>query len=267
MNAVGQKQAENSERKTSGTSTKLGSGHLFLAVLCMLSVCCNGQTPMLCQTHGKGQIFSLPEVLKCQINVSSPLTTPKQVTYELARRNLLEYETQGYLCRATNSSARLLRYFFGDETLKEFQESPIPITVELCKHMVESKASPAGPLFTTESGLMKTNNQLNWRVPNWGLPECCKWWTYQASNYFVIPVSVYSHFGAKQFQCTGADVTKCPPYSFSECQLGNQALVWEVDESVNCEYLPYQNISGHLVENSWLSLDGQLALTSHNAKN
>ena len=254
---------------SAGSGVSFGNGHIFLATICFMSMVsvCAAQRPMLCQTSVKGQLFRLPEIYDCQPDVSSAPTTPARVTIELARRNLLQYETKGWLCRGVKSSARLLRYFFGDETLKEFSESAIPVSIDQCREMVKGGVSPAGPLATSPTGMMETKNMLNWRVPRGGLPECCKWWEWKEDNYFVTPVSVYTHFGAKRFQCTGADVSECPGYAQGSCRLGDKALVWEVNHKVECEFLPYQNLSGNMAHKSWMSDNGQLALTTHFDRN
>ena len=97
----------------------------------------------------------------------------------------------------------------------------------MCRDMLKTKKTQHGKLTQKATGLWSTNNKLNWKTPSWGLPECCQWHHYEATNYFLIPARVYKRHDTPGFESSAADVSKCPTYFSGECQLRKKALIWE----------------------------------------
>lgn len=193
-----------------------------------------------------------------------PMKMPPPKTYQLYKRNLLKYATSGYLCKGVFSKVRALTYLFGIEHLTESSSHELLVSPELCTSMVRTRRSPAGPLRRTAEGVLRTQNVLNWHQPSWTASECCRWWQWEVSNYFAIPVTVYSRHGQIDFECTGADVSRCPSYTVGYCQLDKQGLIWNVAPKQGCQFLPADLLEGHGTSTTWLSSNGQLALTHSN---
>lgn len=148
--------------------------------------------PMVCQTGLKGQLFEVPKPLQCHFDHLDKDHEVEPMTYQLYKQNLLRYVSSGYLCKAMHSQIRLKTWLFGIEHFKEFSKHEVEVDPNLCTSMVRSKLSPSGPLHKTDGGVLQTQNTLDWKTPGWTADECCRWWVYEATNYFVIPVSVYS---------------------------------------------------------------------------
>ena len=217
--------------------------------------------PMICPTTSPGQLFTLPAVMNCDKAADNFEGQPSKATFDLYRRNIIKYEVAGWHCRGMVQTIKLLTYFFGDEHLEKRSTKELMVTANECRDMVSTRRSKAGTLEKQTSGALITTNRLIYKTPSWGLPECCKWHEYTATNYFAIPVKIYKQHDSNGFQCTGTDVTTCPNYFANECQVGQTALVWEANMEAKCKYIFYKTLSGRTLQKSWISDDGQLALT------
>ena len=238
-----------------------------VAIICLcLTPLSSAQRPTICDTISPGQLLALPSVGKCSQPNASLTDHPVDVTYDIYKYNHIKYDVAGWICRAVQSKARLLTYFFGDEHLQQFTSQELTVSTKECKAMLDTKSSAFGPLHLLETGVWATSNKLNWRQPNWGLPECCKWVEYTAQNAFIIPVRVYKSHDEQHFSCSGADVTKCSSYFNNQCQLNRQALLWEANERAQCQYVFYKTFHGRQLQGSWLADSGQIALTSSKGK-
>ena len=69
----------------------------------------------------------------------------------------MEYEVDGWLCRGSKQTARLLTYFFDDEHFKEFNTYEQEVTIDMCKIIVKTKMSPTGMMT------MKSTEVLRYR--------------------------------------------------------------------------------------------------------
>jgi hypothetical protein len=193
------------------------------------------------------------------------LTTdfPQPLKYQLFKHNLIEYQTDAWLCRATTQTVRLLTYFFGDEHLKEFGQQDVPVDAATCKLMANGKRSPAGTLSQTTTGLWTTGHPLDYHTPGGGL-QCCRWYTYSVTNYYLVPAKVYKRHDHPGFRSTAADVSHCHNYLDGECQLGDKYLIWTPVKETQCKYLPQSIVDGVEHGGMWVSNDSQLALTHTN---
>lgn len=259
VNAVQTSKNKGASNATPGTSSPLM--YLALVSCILLSTGVDAQRPMVCQTGIKGRLFQLPSAMLCNLATANSTQKPVPATYQLFKQNLLRYSMPGYLCKAVHSKARLFTYLFGIEHLQEFTETPISVSTQLCQSMTQDKQSPSGPLHVTKEGVLQTQHILNWRQPSWTAAECCRWWTWKVTNYFAIPVTVYSRHGSTDFESTGADMSGCPSYPQGYCQIDQQSVVWTVAKPWSCQYLPTMLVEGHRAGNSWLAADGQVALT------
>lgn len=215
---------------------------------------------MVCQNRLAGQIFQLPAPQDCSfhVNLTTDYTHPQR--YQLYKQNLIEYQTESWLCKATTQSVKLLTYLFGDEHLKEFGQEDIHVDINTCKSMVNDKQSPAGPLRRTQTGLWTTSHPLSYQTPGGGF-QCCRWYHYAVTNYYVVPSKVYKRHDHPGFTSTAADVSHCRSYVDGECQLGDQALIWTPIQQARCKYLPHVILDGIEHGGMWISNDSQLALT------
>lgn len=220
------------------------------------------QTPMVCTNRAAGQVFQLPLPKECDFRVNLTTDLPVPTRYSLFKHNLIEYQTEGWLCKATTQSVRLLTYFFNDEHLKEFDQKEVLVDAATCKFMIDSKVTPVGPLSKTQTGLWTTNHPLEYKTPKGGF-ECCAWHTYSVTNYYLVPATVYKRHDHSGFRSTAADVSHCPPYLTGCCQLGNQVLIWSPEQLARCQYIPYQVLDGVTHGGMWISNDSQLALTNN----
>ena len=132
------------------------------------------QRPMICPTTSPGQLFSFPRPMKCNTTAISNEDKPIELTLSLFHRNVLKYDVPGWKCRGVKQTVRLLTYFFGNEHLKEFKTEELMVTPEMCRNMVKTWRCSEGYLSELAGGSRGTTNKLNYRQPNWGLPECCK---------------------------------------------------------------------------------------------
>jgi hypothetical protein len=221
------------------------------------------QTPMICQTYTAGHIFALPEPKPCP---STELTNegPIVVTYQLFKQNIIEYETDAWLCRATKQTVSLLTYFLGVEKLEEFNTEEVMVDPTTCKAMAKEKSSPEGPMVETPTGLWTTGKDLEYTTPGGGLLQCCRWYRYEVTNYYLVPATVYKRHDLPGFRSTAADVSHCDDYLDGECQLFNQTLIWKPQMKTRCQFIPFTILNGTKTGNMWISEDEQLALTTMN---
>lgn len=219
------------------------------------------QEPMVCPLWSPGQIFALPRPAECNYTNDGMHTDPVPASYRLYRHNLINFEVSGWLCRAEKETIRLLTYFFDDEHLKQLKTTDVAVDATTCKQMAKTKVSPAGALHQTSNGAWTTGHRLRWAVPGGGI-DCCRWHSYQVTNYHLIPSQIYKRHDHDGFSSTTSDVSHCKDYLDGQCDLGSQMLIWKPKVETSCAYLEYKVYNGTKQGNTWISDDKLLALTT-----
>ncbi len=180
------------------------------------------------------------------------------------KRNLLQYKTEAWSCRKIRHSRKTLTYFFGDEHLLQESKDPIQVSGEECQRMQKWKACEEGTL-SPNADLWQTNNQIDLSYPAGG-SSCCYWKVVISDNCYMYKAFVYKRHGEKLMESTAGDVSHCK-YKQGSCQLKDKThLVWEPDEHEKCEFMEWKSFDGHKIADSWVSHDGNLALTHKNRK-
>ena len=112
-----------------------------------------------------------------QANWSNPIAIPQECVEVRCAR-------MGVPWRQTNST--LANLLFGNEHLKEFKTKALIVNPKMCKNRVKTWKCSEDYLSELAGSSRDTTNKLNYRQPNWKLPECCKWHTYIVTNYYYL---------------------------------------------------------------------------------
>ena len=223
--------------------------------------------PMLCQAHEGKKVFSLPKSPSCQNLVAKDILDIHQLQnadVQLMRRNTIKYQSDAYACKKIQTKVRSFTYFFNDENLREVQKEQVPVSADECTRMQKFQKSNEGEL-TFKGDLWRTNNQPDWSYPGGGI-HCCYWKESISTNAYLYKVTVYKQHHLQEMESTIGDVGHCD-YNQGQCQLQDGTfLLWTPNQDEKCEYIPWKKMSGQTFGNSWLSQDGNLALTHENKK-
>ncbi len=154
-------------------------------------------------------------------------------------------------------------WVFNDEHLKKETTKLEPIDTQECEQIVRFKKCSVGPMVE-KGGLLQTENKLDWDWTH-GFFECCRWKTYEATNCFAFQTVVLKRHGNDVMESPAGVVSHCD-YSQGHCTLSDSTLLtWVPDKREQCEFVIWQSIEGTQRGNSFVSDDGNLALTTVNA--
>lgn len=206
-------------------SSATGQAYVYLAVIClMLPVAADAQRATMCQTSMPGQLFVLSKPMECKFSSKADAEIPTPMKLALYRHNLHKYDDLAWLCRGVKQTARLGPVFSEMSISKSLVLKTSTYTLQNAEIWLRIRLPPM-ETCQRKTGVWSTNNKLNWKLPSWGLPECCKWHYYETTNVFLVPAGVYKRYDILGFQSMAADVSNCEPYFSGSCQLGTEALV------------------------------------------
>lgn len=216
--------------------------------------------PMLCQTHEGKLIFSLPQKVDCSPSILADLPeklVPTKVS--LYKRNHVQYLSEAWVCKKVKTVVRSLTYFFNDERERTVAKIPISVSPQECHQMRQWHACEVGQMFA-KGDLWQTSQEPNWIYPGGGA-SCCYWKTSQTENCYMYKAYVYKRHIANKMESTAGVVSHCN-YESGSCQLKDGSfLLWDVNNKVNCEFLPWKTLDGQRYGANRLSDVGILALT------
>ena len=216
--------------------------------------------PMLCQTHEGKTVWTLPPRINCSVVAKAPTgKQPELAVIQLYKHNMVQYETNAWVCKMVKQKVETFTYFFNDENLKKQQTVNLQVSGEACHRMKRWLKCDSGDMLE-KGGLHQTNNILNWYYPGGGI-NCCKWKKFTVVNCFMYKAKAFKRHNNAHMESTVGDVSHCS-YTSGECQMKDGSfLIWEVQQEERCQYLKWLRTPGRMLQNQWLSDDGNLALT------
>ena len=189
---------------------------------------------------------------------------PMPDTRMLYKHNIMQYESGGWHCQILTHEVQTISWFFGDET--RFKERKIvqSVSARECERMKKYRTCVYGEL-SQKGDAFSTDNKNNWEYPG-PLWNCCRWFTYIATNCIMLPSKVYKTQQSDEMQATTADVSACL-YHEGQCSLKNgDFLLWTVNKTEQCAVIPWRKIKGQRMGPNWISEDQELALSWNKAR-
>jgi len=213
--------------------------------------------PLICGSTEKDSpaIWKTPQKPKCSIPPMEDDLLAIEVEGVLHKRNLIAWETTAVQCARYQQTYITQTSFLTDVKTLETVVTPITVTQAECVAMWETKECKSGRLEGSD-GVYYTKNPANYAYV-----FCCRPYEFVVEQCSLLETKVFKKHASKQFESAVGDVGHCN-YDRGSCQLEDQSmLVWELAEGEECEYQPWQNISGKILNKHFVSKDRALALT------
>ncbi len=219
--------------------------------------------PLVCHASDTRATWRLPDALPCAPDTSDKVSEPQQALLAIYKRNYIQYKVSAWLCKKVTQTVSVKSWVFNDEHLKKETTKLEPIDMQECEQIVRFKKCSVGPMVE-KGGLLQTENKLDWDWTH-GFFECCRWKTYEATNCFAFKTIVLKRHGNGMMESPAGVVSHCD-YNQGHCTLSDSTLLtWVPDTQERCEFIVWQSIEGTQRGNSFVSADGNLALTTINA--
>ena len=255
--------------KSRGKSRKLrASDALTLMMIASLCLCSGSEAlehnvnkaipgrPMVCGSVPSDgpKIYNLTHDVQCSARKNSS-NQPQDVKIEIYKQNLIQWKSKAYQCTKFTSTISTQITFFRDIKTKHTSSTIDTVTREECESMVNLRQCSDGPL-TGGGGVFITHNPINAEYV-----YCCKEHHFSAKQCSVIEANVYKRHGQTEFESTAGSVSHCD-YNAGSCLLNDRSmLIWNKSPESYCQFEPWFNTSGKLLDNTFVSDDRTLAFT------
>ena len=150
--------------------------------------------PLLCSHDGPKQAWDLAPGNLCgkdnDHHENSAEAVPKnKEARKLYRHNIVQYKTEGWVCRKVTHQIETFTYFFNDENLKKSRNFERIVDKSECEQMQQYNRCSAGLLsrITPSGSSRSTSNKMNWYYPGGGM-HCCHWKRFEVTNCFLTKV-------------------------------------------------------------------------------
>ena len=252
------------KKKASISGPKLG--HVTL-LMCLTLVACFGNAmatrPMICKTDHPVAKFQIPKIAGCDLKREHmDMHEPTNADITLYKPNLIQYKSKANHCKIIRTDITTHAGFFGENKNKTTTHTTELVSRELCDDMVRFKRAPFGDL-TEVGGLYQTQIATDFEFHT-GF-KCCTDYDFSAKNAYLYESVVYMRHGENERMQSPVGNTEHCDYHTGFCNLfDGSALMWELNPKEECLYLPHTFYQGKLQDRTWLSNDGELALTISN---
>ncbi len=219
--------------------------------------------PLVCHASDARTTWRLPDPITCAPDVKDEVSEPQNALLAIYKRNYVQYKVSAWLCKKVTQTVSVKSWLFNDEHLKKETTKLEPIDTQECEQIVRFKKCSVGSMVE-KGGLLQTENKLDWDWTH-GFFECCHWKTFEVTNCFAFQTIVLKRHGNDAMESPAGVVSHCD-YKQGHCTLSDSTLLtWVPDGQEQCEFIVCQSIEGTQHGNSFVSDDGNLALTTVNA--
>ena len=261
-------ETEHEARRTTQGGRKPSPLNWLFMITCILAIMGTAEAkdlkyagkPMLCQTTTGQRLYQIPKLDECKFHVGRNQSGPANATIKVFKTNMIQYKMRAYVCTRVKKITRRLTYFAAVSHREETHTQYIRVQKTECQSWKATKLSKDGPLVYS-NGVWTTQNYAKIYWP--GVFQCCKWVTFAATNTMIAEGTVIKDHNHKMHSDLG-HWSQCH-YEKGHCTVRNGAqAIWYVNDTVNCKFIFFQNMTGQLWGNSFLTDDQTLALTFTN---
>ena len=206
-------------------------------------------TPMLCQSQVAQTMYKVPDGFDCSLALLDKEPGPVNATIRTFKRTVIHYTSSAYLC--TRIEATVERLTLNRSLVVKFRYRLLSV----------GNGSHGNVLRTYTDKLWATRHATGAYWPN--IFQCCKWYRFSVNNSFIFVGKVMKEHGHSMHSNLGD--WRNGNSSKGQCKLHDDSqAIWKVQRREKCRYIPFQEVSGQLWGNSFLSNDQTFGLTFGN---
>jgi hypothetical protein len=216
------------------------------------------QSPMLCQTQTGRTFWSLDNMFRCHVPPYRDLEKPLPTTLEIFRPNTVKYDTAARYCRIISNRVEYSTSFLGYKSRKDI---PMVHTVSEsdCKSMhMYHKCVYGNMQLIGEMWQTVNKENIEWSGSGFW---CCDKLVHETYNCFLFETKVFASHSTAEISSPVADLRKCK-YNEEQCQVPDGSLLmWKANRQQKCDFISFTNAIGESMGKSFLSQNGEFALS------
>lgn len=212
------------------------------------------QTPVVCNLSEPPAVYNMNSSVDCKNLLNHKLVSKFRQNATIFKLNLSKYQTKVWSCQKMKRTDVVYKGMGPSYKVEEKTES-LPITVEECRHIIETKTcldnQTVRILYQQTADLWATN------ISSVIYAKMFQMKSYEVTNCILHAGMLWLNRFTNTVESSLAQTTSCD-YLSGTCKANdNVILIWNPNPEAKCSYLPWKTVSGYFEKNLWFSTEGE----------